>query len=165
MDWEKLRKSSWQCSRRFETHISPIHNHYSLSQRVRWVMRRTGAYKWRQKVERNKQKRQKILGGVGWEIGARLSQSVQRPAIGCTVRGPEPGFMQGILSSPRPCRPTLGPTGLLLYKKHRGSFRWVKRPRTGVNHPFHLAPGLRKAIPTSILPLWLQVTLKGELCI
>ena len=62
-----------------------------------------------------------------------------RDSIDCTVCRPEPGRSKGFYLLHAPADRPWGPSDILR-NENRGSFQGVKRPGTGVNYTFHLAP-------------------------
>ena len=78
---------------------------------------------WPSKVQVTERHRTQSWGGI--------SQSVQRLAMGWTVRGSNPG---GGRDFPQPSRPVLGPTQPPI-QCVPGLFPGVKRPSRGVDHP------------------------------
>jgi hypothetical protein len=91
--------------------------------------------------------------------GAGIGQSVQRLALGWTVRGSNLGGAR--FSAPVQTGSEAHPAS---YTTGTGSFPGVKRPGVGVDHPPHLGPRLKKEWTyTSTPPLGLRSLFLGEI--
>jgi len=81
-----------------------------------------------------------IFFGFTSVLWTGIAWSIQRPATGWTVRGSNPGVSEIFRNRPDRLR---GPPSLL-YKGYRVSFLGIKLPGSGVAHPPHLTPRLKK---------------------